>query len=165
MPPRFGRADSSQPKGGSIRLHRRRLRAGLTLYEVVLALAIYLVALTALSELIATSSQAAIRAQLQTRAHFLCESKLSDVLTGADPMRSVTSSAVEGHGEQWSWSLQVESTGQAGVLHLTVSVSHEGADGANRFTESLVRLARDPATLMVESDEETGDRDADRGES
>ena len=142
---------------------RPRYRAGLTLYEVVLSLAIFLGALMVLSELISTASRAAVRAQLQTRANILCESKLSEVLAGAEPMRPVDDVAVDGERDGWSWSLAVEAAGQPDLLRVTVSVAHRRTDGAKDVVQSLDRLVRDPAALLDASEEDDDGDSRERG--
>ena len=62
---------------------RSSRRSGLTLYEVVLSLVILAGSMTALAELIGTGRRAAVQSKLRTQAVLLCQSKLSEVVSGA----------------------------------------------------------------------------------
>lgn len=126
-------------------------------------MAIFLAALLVLSELISTASRAAVRAQLQTRANFLCESKLAEVLAGAEPMRAVDAVAVDGPRNGWSWSLALDAADHPDLLRITVSVAHRRSDGAQDAAQSLVRWVRDPEMMFDASDDDDdgGSRERD----
>ncbi|QDU52793.1 type IV pilus modification PilV family protein [Gimesia panareensis] len=126
---------------------RVRLRAGLTLLEVLISLAIFLGALTALSQLIGIGSRAAVQAQLRTQAILKCQSKLSEVLAGAQPLESVTQAAFEDE-ENWKWSLDVQPGAYENMLLLTVNVQYAGAGDTVTTSYQLTRQIRDPAMLL-----------------
>jgi len=124
-----------------------RLRAGLTLLEVLISLAIFLGALTALSQLIGIGSRAAVQAQLRTHAILKCESMLSEVLAGAQPMEAVTQASFE-DDENWKWSLNVEPGAYDNMLMLTVTVLYMGPSESVSTSYQLTRQVRDPAMLL-----------------
>ena len=130
----------------SIPTHKRS-RAGLTLLEVLISLAIFLGALTALSQLIGIGSRAAVQAQLRTQAILKCQSKLAEVLAGAQPLESVSQAAFEDE-ENWKWSLDVQPGAYENMLQLTVSVLYSGAGESVTTSYQLTRQIRDPAMLL-----------------
>ena len=126
---------------------QKRTRAGLTLLEVLISLAIFLGALTALSQLIGIGSRAAVQAQLRTQAILKCQSKLAEVLAGAQPLESVSQAAFEDE-ENWKWSLDVQPGAYENMLQLTVSVLYSGAGESVTTSYQLTRQIRDPAMLL-----------------
>ncbi|MFI4847830.1 MAG: prepilin-type N-terminal cleavage/methylation domain-containing protein [Gimesia chilikensis] len=126
---------------------QKRTRAGLTLLEVLISLAIFLGALTALSQLIGIGSRAAVQAQLRTQAILKCQSKLAEVLAGAQPLESVSQAAYEDE-ENWKWSLDVQPGAYENILQLTVSVLYSGAGESVTTSYQLTRQIRDPAMLL-----------------
>ena len=126
---------------------QKRTRAGLTLLEVLISLAIFLGALTALSQLIGIGSRAAVQAQLRTQAILKCQSKLAEVLAGAQPLESVSRAAFEDE-ENWKWSLDVQPGAYENMLQLTVSVLYSGAGESVTTSYQLTRQIRDPAMLL-----------------
>lgn len=126
---------------------QKRTRAGLTLLEVLISLAIFLGALTALSQLIGIGSRAAVQAQLRTQAILKCQSKLAEVLAGAQPLESVSQAAYEDE-ENWKWSLDVQPGAYENMLQLTVSVLYSGAGESVTTSYQLTRQIRDPAMLL-----------------
>ncbi len=118
-------------------------RPGLTLFEVVLALAILLVALTALSQLVSTGRRAAIQSRLQTEATLLCESKLAAVLANAEPWQPVNDMPFE-LDPNWNWSLQVQPGPDPDLLQLEVTVTSAATETGDSAACTLRRLVRDP---------------------
>lgn len=128
---------------------RRRSRGGLTIYEVFLALALMLGALAVLSQHVAVGTRAGVRGRLQTQAAMLAETKLAEVLAGAEPM-AATSGALPEAG--WSWSLEVAAGPQEDLLDLTVKVTHSNTAGENDASFMLKRLVRDPQVFLDDTD-------------
>lgn len=119
-------------------------RSGLTLYEVVLSLAILVGAMAVLSGLIATGSRAASQSRLRTEAMLLCQAKLAEVVAGVEPMTPVSGAPFVAAPAEWRWDLQVLPGPHADLLELQVSVSHLAGDNSVDAQVSLVRLIRDP---------------------
>lgn len=119
-------------------------RRGLTLYEVILSLAIFLPALAVLGQAIATGGRAAVQARLQTDAVLRCESVLAECVAGAQPLTSVSSSAFADEAVGWSWSLAVSEGPAEGLLLVEASVTHEDTQGQVNASCTLSRLVRDP---------------------
>lgn len=119
-----------------------------TLYEVVLAIAILLGAMTVMSKLIATGSRASMRAQLQTQAMLLCQSKLSEVIAGVEPLVSVQGAPFDSTAPGWIWSLDVAPGPRENLLALHVHVVLPGKGPTPRARTSLVRWLRDPRVFQ-----------------
>lgn len=124
-----GRADSS--------------RAGISLFEVVLALSIFLGAVVALSQLTNNGMRTAISARLQTQAVLRCESKLAEVTAGVEPLEDVTDQPFE-DDENWTWSLATATGPHADLLNVTVSAAFDGGNQRSSASYSISRLMRDP---------------------
>jgi hypothetical protein len=121
-----------------------RPRHGLTIYEVFLALTLLLGALAVLSQHVAVGTRAAVRGQLQSRAALLCETKLSEVLAGIEPMSQTSEMSIEDAGAGWTWSLEVAAGPAEDLLNLAVTVAHANERGENDASFTVHRLARDP---------------------
>ncbi|MGH7200285.1 MAG: hypothetical protein ACREJB_06745 [Planctomycetaceae bacterium] len=125
---------------GGARIRRR----GLTLYEVVLALAIFLGAMVVLSQIINVGARASTEAQLRTEAVLLCQTRMAEVVSGAVPMQTVSNQPYDIQSPNWQWSLDMQAGPHPDLLVLAVTVSYRQTDG--RITESytLTRYVRDP---------------------
>lgn len=160
----------------------RRLppRHGLTMYEVVLSLAILLGSLAVLGQQLATGGRAATESRLRTQALLLCQSQMAEVIAGTLPLEPIDEAELESTATgSWVWSLQVEggqttgsnssslSTGSAGMsqnttvaviphpdlIRLEVTVSRVTPEQSVEVTETLTRFIRNPQ-LYVEAAEE-----------
>lgn len=81
---------------------------GLTLFEVVIAMAIFAGAITALSQALATATRAALQARLQSQAVLLCQTKMAEVVGGAIPSSGSGESSFSEPGlEGWTYSVNV----------------------------------------------------------
>lgn len=97
-------------------------RDGITLLEVLLAMGIFLLAMTAITRLLDIGTDAALEATFQSDAHRLAQSKLAEVEAGVltpDANTTGTFDAEPG----WSW--EVLSTGMSvpNLYTVTVTVS------------------------------------------
>ena len=68
---------------------RATFRHGMTLLEVVIALALFFAAMAAISEILHMGSGASVKAQLLAEASLLGESKLNEVIAGIVPLTPV----------------------------------------------------------------------------
>lgn len=121
----------------------RRFRQGISLFEVVLALAIFVGALAAISQILRAGSRAAIRAQLQSHAALLGERQMNEILSGVTPLETVSQAAFPGL-TGWSWSLNVTGTDIPGLLRLELTVEHSSQNPDALARCVFTRLMRDP---------------------
>lgn len=131
-------------------------RRGVTLYEVVLSLAIFAGSMAALAQGIAVGSRAAVKAHLQTQAILNCESKLSEVLAGVEPMQAVDGVPLSPGHDDWTWSLRTGEGPHPDLLVLELSVQHRDGSSAVNAEYSVTRLIRDPSVLADSAEMPTG---------
>jgi type II secretion system protein I len=119
----------------------------MTLFEVLLALAIFAGAAAAIGQLLASGVRGALHARAQTEAVLRCESKLAEVIAGAQGFQS-TSDAPFPDDPNWSWSLSISNAQQQNLLIVEVTTKYKGASEGGDVTFSLHRLMRNPQTLF-----------------
>jgi type II secretion system protein I len=121
---------------------RRPVRRGLSLLEVLVALAIFLLSLVSLGFLLAVAGNTALEAQYRTQAAGICQSKLAEVAAGAIPLDGQSGGQVE-EDPEYSWSLEVQSGGPQGLSNVTVRVTRNRPDGSVMEC-SLSQMILDP---------------------
>jgi type II secretory pathway pseudopilin PulG len=121
-------------------------RAGITLLEVLIALAIFLGAITVIGQIINTGSQAAIAAQQQAEAVRRCETVLAETLAGSIPMQDSSGSFED--DPDWSWSVTVLEGPHVDLLSLEVVVAHVDQFGKEDERFALVRWVRNPELFL-----------------
>lgn len=121
-------------------------RSGLTLLEVLLAVAIFALSFAALSQLITTGVRASVQSRLQTQAILRCESKLAELLAGIEPLTSVSDAPFEDDAN-WVWSADVFAAPVPDLLEVIVTVSHLGESNLASVSFSLQRYVRDPQVV------------------
>jgi Tfp pilus assembly protein PilV len=82
-------------------------RAGLSLLEVLVALGIFVVALTVLGRLITLGGELALEAQWRNEAAQLCQTKLAEVRAGAEPLMAQSDMPFD-ESTAWRWGLECE---------------------------------------------------------
>jgi type II secretion system protein I len=129
--------------------HERR--SGLTLLEVILALAILAGSLAALGELAGRSMRNAEVARATSEAQLLCETKLAEIAAGitpADPVsdapwQSASDLEIE-TSQEWLYSVEVKSTDLDGLLSVRVTVRQDRPREKKPVSVTLVRWIVDP---------------------
>jgi len=121
-------------------------RSGLTLLEVMIALAILGTSLAAIGELIRIGADAADRATELTTAQFLCDSKLAEIKSGVLPADSVGPIPFEifETEEPWEYMVLVDSVDDQGLLLVEVTVSQLREDGRLPARVTLTTWMIDP---------------------
>ncbi len=125
------------------RLAARHAPRGVTLFEVLLALAIFVGSMAALGQLISTGVAAALRAKHEAEAILRAESKMAEVVAGVELFQPVSRVTFPDH-PRWHWSLAVRPTPHQGLVALDLSVWHENQRGGPRGRYTLTRLQRTP---------------------
>lgn len=123
-----------------------RGRSGITLLEVLIALAIFLGAITVIGQIINTGSQAAIAAQQQAEAVRRCETVLAETLAGSIAMQDSSGSFED--DPDWSWSVAVLEGPHVDLLSLEVVVTHVDQFGHEDERFTLVRWVRNPELFL-----------------
>ena len=117
-------------------------RRGLSLLEVILALAILALSMAAIGELIRIGTHSARHAQDMTKAQILCESKLSEIVAGAAPYDPITRAAMP-LDPDWYYTVQLQPTEEEGLMALGVTVETH-IDRTHPLAFTLVRWVPDP---------------------
>src|SRR5204863_3728433 len=128
---------------------RRRQRPGLSLLEVLVSLAIFLLALVALSRLIGMGSDFARDAQQQTECTRLAQSKLNEVICGWVPLESQSDQEFEEttkDGQTYYWSMVAEQNPDApdtDLWNVQVTVYRQRPDGG-KMSVTIGHMIFDP---------------------
>lgn len=147
---------NQSPIRSTERRARNECRRGFSLFEVVLSLAVFLAAFSALSELSSSGMSSAVQARLRTKAILRCESKLAELAAAVEPLEDIDGQTFE-DDPNWSWSLATTSGTHADLLLLTVTVNYDGGTEMAASGFSMTQLIRDPVVFEpppVEESEE-----------
>lgn len=117
-------------------------RAGLSLIEVIVSLAIFLMSLVALGQLISLGGDAARNVQWISRSMMIAESKMAELASGSLPLTSLSETPCE-EDTDFSWSVTSEAESAPGLFRVTVIVSRPRPDGS-RFETTLNQMILDP---------------------
>jgi type II secretion system protein I len=140
-------------------------RAGLSLLEVILTLAILAMSVALLSQVTRQAADNGLMAQRLATAQMLCESKMSEVLAGAIPLTSGTWTEITDMPQRGTWYYQMQTTtterpNMVGV-RLSVTDQPESTTG-NPELFHIVRWMIDP-NLGLDTLPEATEGDATTG--
>lgn len=122
-------------------------RRGMTLFEVVLALGIFLGAFAAVAQIVDIGRQASVEGQLENDAVLRAQTKLAEVIAGVEPMTAVQGQAFE-DDPNWSWGLSIVDGPHVDLLGLVITVEHVRPNGDVDQAFVLNRLVRDPQLFI-----------------
>lgn len=134
----------------------RKSRPGLSLMEVMLALAILGVSLAVLGELVRTGVRSAGAARDLSTAQIFCESKMAEIISGIELPETIMSVPLEEFPE-WLYSIEVQQIDQQGLLDILVTVQKDIELDRQPIYFSLHRWMIDPEyelALQAAADEE-----------
>ncbi len=132
---------------------REQARGGITLLEVLIALAIFLGAITVIGQIVSTGSQAAIAAQQKEEAVRRCETVLAETLAGIIPLQNSGSTFED--DPNWSWSVIVLDGPHIDLLAIEVLVVHSNQFGDPNEEFTLTRWVRNPELFLETTVDET----------
>lgn len=130
---------------------RRKGRRGLTLFEVLLALVIFVGAFTAIGQLISSGVRGALRSRFQLQAAQLCQAKMGEVVCGALPLK--TAQAVYTDDPAWTWSLIVGPAPVQGLMTVEITVQRLSQNKTVATKFSMTRYVRDPQLYIAAQEE------------
>jgi type II secretory pathway pseudopilin PulG len=116
----------------------------MTLVEVLIALAIFLLAMVVFGEMIVHNAQVALDVQRQNLATRLCRSKLQEVMAGVVPLTSQDGTPFDEEPD-YSWSVDAENGAVEGLWIVTVHVTRQQTDGGPAIDCTLMQMILDPA--------------------
>jgi len=123
---------------------RRAPRPGLSLLEVMLAMAIFLIAVVGLMELVNISSRQAFEISQVNRANQLLEDRLNAVTGGIVPLQGGQTDTPFDDDPDWSWSMQSSGENTPNLYRVTITVKwQKGNDTDHQW--SVSRMVFDPA--------------------
>jgi general secretion pathway protein I len=117
-------------------------REGITLIEVIVSLAIFLLSIIALFSLMDLSSESAREIVNQSRGTRLAESKMAEFVCGAEPLSGSSEGSFEEEPE-WNWSAEIETDILPSLYRVTVTVSREEQNG-KKASVSITQMLLDP---------------------
>jgi len=123
-------------------MRRSPRRRGLSLLEVLVALAVLLMSLVALTHLVGNSTRMASEASRRSHAALLCRSKMNEFAAGALPMEGVSDSTFEDDPD-YHWSAEIAQGAATSLYNITVTVRYR-PDEQYPIEVSLSRMVLDP---------------------
>jgi prepilin-type N-terminal cleavage/methylation domain-containing protein len=123
-----------------------RVARGLTLLEVILAIAILGGALAVIGELIRIGSRAAASARDLTTAQLYAETKLNSLAAGIEEPTAISAAPLDDSGE-WIYFVEPQEADEAGMIAVRVTVMQSPDQVAQPVTFSLSRWILDPAVV------------------
>lgn len=123
-------------------LRRAPIRAGVSLLEVLVALAIFLMSLVALGQLVTQGADNARYVSWLAQGNLIAQSRLAEASAGIIPLQSQSDSPCD-EDSDFNWSMECEAQSTQGLYRVTVTVSRPEPDGT-RFETSLSMFVLDP---------------------
>ncbi len=127
-----------------IRRPRPARRPGLSLLEILLSLAIFLLSLVAIGGLVESGSERGMEAAMQAAGTRLAQSKLAEVESGAIPVNTGGQGTFDDEPE-WTWSVDTGSSAVPNVYPVTVRVWRDA--GGRHYEVVLTQMIFDPAQM------------------
>lgn len=143
MPDSLASSRRLRVRDKSHRLTSHATRRGLSLLEVILAIAILGMSMVTLAELVRIGSRSAREARELTVAQLLCEAKLSEVAMGLVPAQAATQQPCE-TDPNWVFSIDVQPADETGLMVVTVRVSEAEPSMPRPLEFTLTRWMVDP---------------------
>jgi prepilin-type N-terminal cleavage/methylation domain-containing protein len=120
------------------------LRRGLSLMEVILAIAILGGALATIGELIRIGARNAAITRDLTTAQLYCESKMNEAASGVIDLENLETETLDEEGE-WMCVITTEALDQQQLIAVTVTVGQNPDEFARPVSFSMTRWIIDPA--------------------
>lgn len=125
------------------------MRPGLTLIEVLVAMAIMLLALVAIGRLVDIGTNSANEARLTARGTRLAESKMAEVEAGAIALDAGGGATPFDEEPSWSWNIAAQPSGPANLYQVTVHITRDV--NGRKFEVTLSQMILDPKAMGTSS--------------
>jgi type II secretion system protein I len=148
--------------------YRHRCKTGMSLLEVVLALAILAMSAAILATIARTATDNGLIAHRLATAQILAESKMAEVVTGAIPLQGaggwmpITDTVPQG---TWYYQLQTESAARKDMVGVRLSVTDQAGVDENKEMFYIVRWMIDPSLGLDTPPTQTGTNSTGTGSS
>lgn len=142
---------------GMRRTTRRCNRAGLSLLEVMLALAILGASLAAIGELMRIGTRNAELARDLTTAQLLCESTMAEIQLGFIAMQSVGPVQVEDlqYQQEWLYTVTIQPIDTAGLTSVWVQIEQNPEVFSRPVSFAATRWMIDPSVAAASAESST----------
>lgn len=141
-----------------IRTKTSHPRRGLSLLEVLISVAIFLGALTAIMQLLNSGQQAEVSARLKTEAVLRCETKMAEIVCGIEKAVSTEEQKFpDDEIGNWQWSAEIGNGDATNLLKVTVTVEHLPDGKIPNAAFTLTRYMRDPQLFIDAALSEAGE--------
>lgn len=127
--------------------HGRRSRQGITLLEVLIALAIFLGAFTVISQIMRTGAQASTQGQQENEIVLRAKSLMNEILAGSVEMSPVDQAPFD-DSDAYVWSLSVSDGPVPDLFLIEVTVARRLQNGTIDMPFTLSRYMRDPEVFL-----------------
>lgn len=121
------------------------VRDGMTLLEVLLAMAIFLISLVALADLVDTGAKIGVRSSMQSTGTRLAQSKLAEVEAGAISLTGGGESGEFPAEPGWNYTVESSAAGPANVYAVTATCWRDY--NGQRHEVKLSQMVCDPAVM------------------
>ncbi len=121
---------------------RTNRRKGMSLLEVIIAMAVFLMSITGLVLLMGVASDSALEAQMRSQAMSICQSQLAKAASGSVPLSGQAMSTSE-DDDAYQMSMDVDSGSFNGLHNVTVTVTRKRGNGSEMEC-SLSQMILDP---------------------
>jgi type II secretory pathway pseudopilin PulG len=125
-------------------LHAREQRTALSLLEVLIALAIFLLALIGLGTLFSMGADRAMDVDQTSQAVEICQAKLAEVMVGSIPIDGSSGGGSVDDAPGWEWSMQSEPGTVTGLYNVTIHARRQRPNGRS-IEATLSQMVMDPA--------------------
>ena len=127
----------------SLNRPRRSDRRGLSLLEVVMAVAIMGLAMAIIGNLVRLGSRNAGITKWQSQAQILCDAKMAEVSSGVLPLENIARASISERPE-WTYTVEVQDSDLTGLLKVSVTVQPSDSSSTEFSPYRLTRLIPDP---------------------
>jgi prepilin-type N-terminal cleavage/methylation domain-containing protein len=126
-------------------------RRAFTLIEVLIALAIFLLAMAVFGSMIVRNGQVAAGIDQQNLATRLCQSQLHQVAVGIVPLTSQDDMPFD-EEPNYTWSMQADNGPVDGLWRVTMTVKRQTAEGGDAVQCTLTQMVLDPSVVGSNED-------------
>lgn len=123
-----------------LRQQRTTVRRGLSLLEVIIALAVFLISYIAIYQLMNLATDEAIELTYRNDATHLAQRKLAEIAAGVEGFQSSGDTAFDDPDGDYTWSADVEAGAVESLSIVTVTVSRNFQGGTLQVTASQMML-------------------------
>jgi general secretion pathway protein I len=121
-----------------------RRRPGLSLLEVLVALAIFLFSMVTISKIVIAAADRAVEARYHSEGVQICQQLLARLSIGELSMSSQGDTPLD-QDPEWHWSVDAEQGTVSGLWNVTVHASRAGPTGSPMEYCSLSEMLLDPS--------------------